>query len=267
MDILIHTFSGVAVSTGFMPFTKKKIKRPIVLLIAGMVGGAFPDLDAVSLWPGFDTTIGRLFHLSHKGRDIYFAKYWYSHHGFLHSAAGLFISGLIISILLLSIYAWNKKKIPSRKTLHANLILFCVFFLSGLVHLFGDMVTPSSVWGGVRFLWPLKTYYGGLGLVWWWNNYDIFLIIILIIFINLTTIFLRFTATKISRFIPTLILIIGSLVCMNQMASRKYDYNYYGFTNRFSEMEKMSLAEQQEILSTPAYNIFYQFDQGIPFNF
>lgn len=267
MDILIHTFSGAAASTGFMPFMKKKNKKTIGLLISGMVGGAFPDLDAISLWSNFDNTFGRLFHLSHEGRDIYFAKYWYSHHGFLHSAAGLFISGLIISIFFLSIYAWRKKKIPSKKTILTNLILFCVFLISGLVHLFEDMVTPAGVWGGVRFLWPSKTYYGGLGLVWWWNNYDIFLIIIGIIFINLSTIFLRFTTTKISRFIPLLILIIGSLFCLNQMASRRYDYNYYGFTTRFNEMENMSLIEQQEILSTPAYTFLYQFDQRIPFNF
>jgi hypothetical protein len=49
------------------------------------LGGALPDFDAISLWSGFDKTFGKLFNLSNSGEVIYFSKFWYSHHGFLHS--------------------------------------------------------------------------------------------------------------------------------------------------------------------------------------
>jgi hypothetical protein len=47
------------------------------------------------------------------------------------------------------------------------------------------MPTPASTWGGVNFFWPFKTYIGGTGHIWWWNNYDIFLIVVAVIIINL----------------------------------------------------------------------------------
>lgn len=53
------------------------------------------------------------------------------------------------------------------------------FFLAGTFHLLEDMPTPDNIWGGVRIFFPFEVYIGGWNYIWWWNNYDLFLIILL----------------------------------------------------------------------------------------
>lgn len=75
VDILTHTLSGVAVATcvaSFMPTPQGRWR----LLLLGAVAGALPDLDALSLWSGFDHSIGAYFGLS-KGALIYTGQWWY----------------------------------------------------------------------------------------------------------------------------------------------------------------------------------------------
>ena len=144
-----------------------------------------PDIDAISLWSGFDSTFGYLFGLDASGREIYSGKFWFSHHNFFHSiAAGLMFSGLIF--LLLHYIANRKSKIM--KTMKENLapnFLYIITFFSGfIVHLLEDMPTPASAWGGVNLFWPFDGFVGGFGCIWWWNNYDIFLIILSAIIAN-----------------------------------------------------------------------------------
>lgn len=267
MDILIHTLSGIAASTIFIPFLNRKGVTKISVLAAGAFGGAFPDIDAISLWSHFDGTFGRLFHLSNSGRDIYFSKLWYSHHGFFHSFAGILFSGIILALLFHSILFYKKKTLPNKNFIFTTLIFIAIFFLGGCMHLFEDMVTPSGSWGGVRLFWPSKAYFGGMGFIWWWNNYDIFLIVVGVLTLNLITIALKLTATKVSRYIPIFILCIGIVTSMNQISSRRYKYNYSGFTTNFQELEKKSKDEQQEILNPSAYRFLSKMDQMIPFNF
>ena len=45
MDILTHIFSGVAGATVIASFSKNTSSR-LKILVAGSVGGAFPDIDA-----------------------------------------------------------------------------------------------------------------------------------------------------------------------------------------------------------------------------
>ncbi len=59
MDILSHSLSGVALSTVLLPFSKFGTKGKTFMLLAGASGGFLPDFDAISLWTGFDLTIGR----------------------------------------------------------------------------------------------------------------------------------------------------------------------------------------------------------------
>ena len=62
--------------------------------------------------------------------------------------------------------------------------IYQIYLISYLIHVFEDMPTPSFVWGGVAFLFPSENYWGGKGYIWWWNNYDLFLIIISVFFLN-----------------------------------------------------------------------------------
>lgn len=59
-----------------------------------------------------------------------------------------------------------------------------------LMHLLEDLPTPSGSWDGINFLWPSTQYYGGIGEIWWWNNYDIFLIVVTVCLINAVLILL-----------------------------------------------------------------------------
>jgi inner membrane protein len=267
MDILIHSLSGIAVSTVFIPFFNRKGIKKTGLLAAGAFGGAFPDIDAISLWSHFDGIFGKLLNLSHTGRDIYFSKLWYSHHGFFHSFGGILLSGIVIALLFHLILFIRKKTWPDKSLLFTTIIYVSVFFAGASTHLFEDMVTPSGPWGGVRLFWPSKVYFGGMGLIWWWNNYDIFLVVTGIIFLNSITIILKLSATKISKYLPILIFSIGIAVALNQIGTRKYHYNYFGFTTNYKELETKSKQDQQEIFSVPVYNFMSDLDQLIPFNF
>ncbi|MBK7637485.1 MAG: metal-dependent hydrolase [Saprospiraceae bacterium] len=81
MDIITHTLSGALVGATVSSFTDNT-RLKIWSILAGTLGGCLPDIDAISLWSGFDDTIVKWFHLDHAGQDIYFSKFWYSHHGF-----------------------------------------------------------------------------------------------------------------------------------------------------------------------------------------
>jgi len=63
-------------------------------------------------------------------------------------------------------------------SIHKNKLLLIGFFLGFLVHLIEDIPTPASTWGGVNFFYPSKLYIRGIGVIWWWSNYDIFLIVV-----------------------------------------------------------------------------------------
>jgi len=111
MDILSHTLSGIAVGTVAAAFVRKSrnsAKKKALIILSGALAGAIPDIDAISLWSGFDNAIGSPLGLNYSGREIYFGKLWYSHHGMFHSlfmglllhtmAAGLKFGGGIIMI-------------------------------------------------------------------------------------------------------------------------------------------------------------------------
>ncbi|GHS99442.1 hypothetical protein FACS189421_09900 [Bacteroidia bacterium] len=89
MDILTHICSGIAGATVIAAFVYKHPVKRLKVLAAGAIGGAFPDIDTISMWSRFDSTFGRLLGLSHTGKVIYGEKYWYSHHAFFHSIPNL----------------------------------------------------------------------------------------------------------------------------------------------------------------------------------
>ena len=63
MDILTHTLSGVAIGTVVSSFSNRGILDKVTIVLISGFAGALPDFDAISLWSGFDSTIGSFFNL------------------------------------------------------------------------------------------------------------------------------------------------------------------------------------------------------------
>lgn len=265
MDIISHTLTGVALSTTLLPFSRSKLKSKLAIVIAGGTGGLLPDIDAISLWSKFDGTIGMFLHLSYSGKEIYFSKLWYSHHGFLHSIA----AGLLLTILIGLVISFRSGKISYKQIVSSQtkLLVLCSLLLGFVFHLLEDMLTPSSVWGGVRLFWPSSVYIGGTGQIWWWNNYDIFLIICSVLLINLMIVFLPIVKGKTWFYLPAVIFVLGFMLSVKQIKTRSVDFSYTGFTRQFTEYEKKSKEVQKEILGKRIYELMNGLDNKIPFNF
>ncbi len=267
MDIVTHAVSGIAVSSVVINVVKEKqLKTTGLILLFGALGAITPDVDVISLWSGFDATFGHLFNLKTTGNQIYFSKLWYSHHGFFHSIfAALIFTGIVIGL-----FSFVKKKRTWSGFINRNISVrwYAIsFFLGYLVHLFGDIPTPSSTWGGVRMLWPSSTYIGGTGDIWWWNNYDIFLLFALCAFCNIavyvTGVFIRYK----QGIIATFAWIVTVLLINIQIVSRPIDFDYSGHSPRFKEMERQSKVIQQKILGDQLFRYMTKFDNKIGLNF
>ena len=266
MDLLTHICSGIASATVIAAFAEKQPFKRWQILAAGAVGGAFPDIDAISLWSRFDATLGRLFGLNHNGQVIYGEKFWYSHHAFFHSIVAAFLLAVVFGLLAYIIYRIKHKTTISFFLYCKKNISIGIAFIAGYVlHLLGDMPTPASVWGGVNLFFPNSNYIGGSGKIWWWNNYDIFLLIILCIIINIV---LLFTLKKrIQKMIIVLISALTILLVVIQINTRKYDYAYSGHTSHYEEMERHSKEEQKRILGKPLYSTMEWIDKRLPVQF
>lgn len=263
LDILTHTLSGVAVATCVVTFVPR-VKDRLGILLVGALGGAFPDLDAISLWSRFDGTIGKLFALPAKGSVIYSSKYWYSHHGFLHSLLGSVLIGLILMCFL---YLIQRNKESFLSFLQSKKLYFLTFILAYWAHLAGDLPTPSSAWGGIALFWPSLDYVGGSGKIWWWNNYDIFLIIVLCVVLNLAVLaFSKYLKNRI-KVVSTTIFTICLVFIIFQVNTRHFNYAYSNDSSRYAEMEQKSKEEQKRILGTPLYNMMVSFDSKLKIYF
>ena len=77
MDILTHILSGTTTAACIALTAKLPRKTQLRMICLGALAGALPDIDALSLWSGFNSTIGTWLHLKHSGNQIYFGKFWY----------------------------------------------------------------------------------------------------------------------------------------------------------------------------------------------
>jgi len=269
MDILTHTLSGIAIGTTVISFSNNKFRNKLGIIGLAGFGSALPDIDAISLWSKFDSTIGKFFGLENSGKEIYFSKFWYSHHGFLHSL----FAGLLIAIIFSLLFYLIKTKLKGLSisgftrnigTQKYNLISF----ISGLIiHLIEDMPTPNSVWGGVNFFWPSKSYIGGTGDIWWWNNYDIFLIVVGVIVLNGIILTINKAIRYDLRKLTAVVFILGVTLSVFQIKSREFDFNYYGYTQKYQQFELKSKEIQKQILGKNLFNTMVKFDNKIPVNF
>ncbi len=261
MDILTHILSGAAAGTVVAGLSSKSRRNRVATIAFGGFGGLFPDFDVISMWSGFDATFGRMFNLSHTGREIFSMQLWYSHHGFLHSAVGSFVVAAFIG---LTIYLFREKlgalsfKGYGRSLLRHKEIL--IAFIAGfIIHTIEDIPTPSGGWEGVNFLWPIKTYTGGTGDIWWWNNYDIFLIVIGVLFVNILLLFSRkIIKVNLKRY-TLLVFIVGLMLGIHQIKTRDYDFN--AAKGRVCEIKSKEI--QKEILGERIYSIMEAFDNKI----
>ena len=268
MDILTHTLSGIAVGTVISNASTSKIKDKLPILFLAGFGAALPDLDAISLWSGFDAKIGHFFNLKVSGKEIYSGKYWFSHHAFLHSAAAAILLSSVIGLFihlkhgLINGFARNIKQ-----SFIQNRHLILAFFLGFLIHLFEDMPTPASTWGGVNFFWPFKTYIGGTGHIWWWNNYDIFLIVVAVIIINLNmAIVQNYRKYPIGK-VSIGVFLIGLLLSLYQIKTRNYNFAYEGHTPQYAVYENKSKEIQKKILGETIFHWMEQLDKKLPVYF
>lgn len=227
----------------------------------GGFGGLFPDFDVISMWSGFDSTFGRIFNLRHTGHEIFSMQLWYSHHGFLHSAIGSFVVAALIGLTIylirerfknISFKGYGKSLLKSKEVLLA--------FITGfIIHTIEDMPTPSGGWEGVNFLWPAKVYTGGTGDIWWWNNYDIFLIVVCVLFVNILLLF----STKIFKInlkkYTLQVFTLGLLLGIYQIKTRDFDFNKA--KGKVCEIKSKEI--QKEILGKKTYSVMEAFDNKI----
>lgn len=257
MDILTHSLSGVAVGTVISSFSKNGTKEKLGIIALSSFGAALPDLDAISLWSGFDNSIGKLFSLSHTGKEIYSSKFWYSHHGFMHSA----FAGILFSLFIFIVLHFIKFKKQN------SILIVTGFFIGFLFHLFEDMPTPTSAWGGVNLFWPSKSYIGGTGDIWWWNNYDIFLIVLISTVINgLILMFSKYLKSK-TRIFTISIFIVALVFCFIQIKTRDCNFNKLEQSSGFKRCEEKSKEIQKQVLGNKLFDLMEKFDKKNRVNF
>ena len=266
MDIISHTLTGIAVGTVSATISNNSWKDKGLIILVGGLGGALPDFDAISLWSKFDSTIGSFLGLSHSGKEIYFGKYWYSHHAALHSLIAPIFLILLVTIIKVS-FRREFKGFKILERLTQNRFLTLAFFFGFLFHLLEDMPTPSSVWGGVNLLFPSSKYIGGFGNIWWWNNYDLVLIIFFVITINLLVNLIPTRYYKIKVRSSLSIFLVGLLLFLIQINTRPVDFSYNGHTTNYDKFESQSKNIQREILGEKLYQIMTDIDNKIPLNF
>jgi inner membrane protein len=268
MDIITHTLSGIAVATGVVGLSGKPWNKKILVICCGAVGALLPDMDAVTRWPGFDATIGRWLDLPQSGRAIYFANFWYSHHNFCHSLAAGVLFTLLLGIVVHRVQKLSVGKRGRPTFLKSSWIYLSVFFLGFCMHLLGDIPTPDSTWKGIKLFWPLATPVGGSGHIWWWNNYDIFILLLAGCGINSIIIFLnsRFKH-RILSFMPILLCIFVFGVAVFQITHRPIRFAGPGSASTHAEKERQSLAIQKEILGKALYHYMVAMDRHVPIPF
>lgn len=265
MNILTHTLSGVAVGTVVASFSKSGFANKTKIILFSGFAGALPDIDAISLWSQFDSTIGEFFHLSTKGKDIYSAKFWYSHHGFMHSlfAGMLFAFFASLANYIIDIIFKKQKNFNLISSINDNKLIPIGFFLGFIIHLIEDMPTPASSWGGVNFFWPSRSYIGGTGDIWWWNNYDIFLIVLCVIVLNLFFMIIsKFVSFSLKK-ATIIVFLLGFSSIFYQIKTRDFDFAYLGYLKNFQEYESKSKELQRDILGKKLYAIMEKFDNKL----
>lgn len=262
MDILIHTLSGLSAGTVVAALHQCRPAQQARIVLAGGLGGLFPDIDTFSLWPGFDQTVGAW--LGESGRAIYASHHWYGHHGFFHSLAGSLFFTLLLGLGFALTYTYFLRRSPNFQAAFRYLVPYQVSFGLGYwLHLIGDMPTPGGPWGGIRLFFPAQVYTGGWGYTWWWNNYDVFLILSSTFFLSVLVLFLCEYFSRRLRFLPLVLLLYGISLSGYQLLHRQTDYN----ACQYQACEEASWEEQEQAIGKAWTRRMIRFDQRLPIYF
>lgn len=264
MDTLIHILLGLATATVIGSQVACRPAQKWKILLLGIIGGVFPDIDAISLWTGFDSSIGQWFPLSHTGREIYHGHLWYSHRGFMHSLLGLLLWSTILTYLLSAFYTYILKGARHiRGAISYLWPYFAAFAAAYGMHLVADLFTPAGTWGGIRLFFPFEVYVGGWGMVWWWNNYDIFTLLLVCVAVNSAAhLFMRSGSRNLR--LSTLAVWIGCMGFMGfQIHARGIDFN----TDDFVARDYKALTFQAHHLPKPWFETLWKMDEAIPWYF
>ncbi|MEM9983536.1 MAG: metal-dependent hydrolase, partial [Bacteroidota bacterium] len=238
--------------------------QKVKIVLAGALGGVWADIDGLSLWAGFDRFIGTPLGLSESGFEIYFGTHWYSHQSFFHSILGLLVVTGLFWYLSSLLYAHGLKRARRWTQAAEYLAPYFYAFAGGYaLHLIGDLFTPAGNWGGIRLLYPLDQYVGGWGMVWWWNNYDIFLLLCLALVFNVFSLVAFSMLSKAGKWLPSVIYACCFLLVGFQFHYRNYDFNHQGYLPR----EAASHDFQKQVLSEPIYDAMVNLDRKLPVYF
>ncbi|TAE50365.1 MAG: metal-dependent hydrolase [Bacteroidetes bacterium] len=264
VDAIINLTAGVAVATTVAAQHACRPAQRIKILVSGAIGGLFPDIDSFSVWPVLFGEWGFWQHAAPAGADIYFGKSWYSHLAFMHSLLGLFLStgamALLFSMLHTHVFRRSPNMISALMYLGPYTIAFALAYL---LHLAGDLISPSGIWGGMALFFPAKQYVGGWGLVWWWNNYDLLVILLLCIVFNLAMTFGLPMRSEASQRPPVFMFCLALLWISLQISRRETDFNGQNFVTN----ETLSHEFQESVLGAPVYHQMRKVDEALPFGF
>ncbi len=108
---------------------------------------------------------------------------------------------------------------------------------------------------------------GGFGKIWWWNNYDLTLIIISVLIVNLVITFLPKQLYKTKIPVTVFVFLLGASVFLFQLTNRPVDFAYTGYSKQYNELESQSKQVQKQILGDKLFAIMKAIDNKIPFAF
>jgi inner membrane protein len=261
VDLITHMAAG-ALAGGCVALMIRGAAATLSGAVAwGAIGGALPDVDAVTRVPGFDQTIGLALGLQ-PGGVIYGGSEWYSHHHFTHSlvaavGAALLLAGL--AGLERLVFGGTSDGRRIRRIWLAPVCMAAGY----LLHLVGDLVTPASVWGGIQLLWPAEGMVGGWGWAWWFNNYDIFLMQLVGLLAMALLSLLPRSMPVLARALPGAVLVGVLAVCFGLLRARVHDYAYTGDAPDYWALEERSLEEQRRLLPSDLYQLMHSLDDAI----
>ncbi|MDX1906617.1 MAG: metal-dependent hydrolase [Bacteroidia bacterium] len=259
MDIVNNIVAGCLGASFIASATPARPARQIKIILSGIIGGIFPDIDGLSLMTSADSWCRTLLGIS--GENLYFGHHALSHLGFFHSLMGLVVCTLGAGLLTSWIYFQPMRHAASFVAAFRYLLVYIVAFGLGYVlHLAGDLAGPAGIWGGVRLFFPYEAYVGGWGHLWWWNNYDIFLILAFACILNLGFMLRYRAGSRLLARVSALTVCLALILAVVQVVHRGEAFNEGSFSYR----EEYSRQVQQQILGPGLYHWMEELDYRLP---
>ena len=144
---------------------------------------------------------------------------------------------------------------------------YLAFILAYWTHLIEDLPTPDGPWGGIRLFFPSSVYVGGTGQIWWWNNYDIFLLCLSLLASNFLIHFLVPHRKKWRPSVSVFVTLTIAFCVVYQITHRPYDFSYNGDGVNYEFLEAKSLEIQEKILGPWLFSTCQSLDNLLPLYF